>query len=136
VIEAPDLAGDPRFATNRGRVANYEALRPALAERLRRRNRAAWVEALKREAVPCGSVRDIGEVLQDEQLEARGMIERLDHLTAGMIRVLGVPIKLSDTSGSVRTPPPLLGQHTVSILSRDLGLTGEEIEALRSSGAI
>jgi formyl-CoA transferase/CoA:oxalate CoA-transferase len=136
VIDAGDLVDDPRFATNRSRVANYEVLRPALAERLRRRTRASWVEALKRESVPCGSVRDIGEVLHDEHLQARDMIESIDHLTAGMIRVLGVPIKLSGTPGSVRTPPPVLGQHTASILGRDLGLGEKDIEALRSAGAL
>jgi formyl-CoA transferase/CoA:oxalate CoA-transferase len=122
VTDADVLADHERFATNRARVANYDELRPLLVERLRTRNRADWVQRLKAAGVPCGSVRDIAEVLEDVHLEARDMIQALEHSAAGAIRVLGVPIKLSETPGSVRTPPPTLGQHTDAIL-RELGIT-------------
>jgi crotonobetainyl-CoA:carnitine CoA-transferase CaiB-like acyl-CoA transferase len=136
IIEASDLAGDERFATNRARVTNYDALRPLLVERLRTRPRTAWVEVLKAAGVPCGSVRTISEVLVDQQLDARGMVETVDHVSAGAIRVLGVPIKLSDTPGAVRSAPPALGQHTESILRDDCGLSAAQIETLRSEAAI
>jgi len=136
IIEASDLAGDERFATNRARVTNYDALRPLLVERLRTRSRTAWVEVLKAAGVPCGSVRTISEVLVDQQLDARGMVETVDHVSAGAIRVLGVPIKLSDTPGAVRSAPPALGQHTESILRDDCGLSAAQIETLRSEAAI
>ena len=64
------------------------------------------------------------------------MIQQIEHAIAGAIRVTGVPVRLSDTPGSVRTPPPTRGQHTVDILSGDLGVSGEEIEALRAERAI
>ena len=70
------------------------------------------------------------------QLAAREMIVPLDHLTAGPIRVLGTPLKLSGTPAAVRTPPPALGQHTATILEKDLGFTQSEIESLRMAGAI
>ena len=130
------IANDDRFATNRGRVVHYQELRPLLAERLRTRNRQEWVRELKSAGVPCGSVRDIGEVLQDRQLDARQMIETIDHVSAGSIRLLGVPIKLSDTPGAVRTAPPGLGEHTDRILRDDCGLTTEDIDALRASNTI
>ena len=136
VLGAKDLADDVRFATNRDRVANYEALRPLLANRLNSRTRVAWVGALKSAGVPCGSVRDVAEVLQDSQLLAREMIETVDHATAGSVRVLGVPVKLSDTPGAVTTAPPALGQHTEAILQNDCGLSVREIEALRLSGTV
>jgi crotonobetainyl-CoA:carnitine CoA-transferase CaiB-like acyl-CoA transferase len=136
IIDARELADDPRFAANRDRVAHYEALRPLLAERLNSGTRGAWVAALKSAGVPCGSVRDVAEVLQDAHLTARQMIETVEHATAGAIRVLGVPIKLSDTPGGVRAAPPALGQHTRRILQGDCGLSEEEIDALRSSGAV
>jgi crotonobetainyl-CoA:carnitine CoA-transferase CaiB-like acyl-CoA transferase len=60
----------------------------------------------------------------------------VDHVTAGAVRVLGVPIKLSDTPGAVRTAPPALGQHTEDILREDCGLSSGDIAALRASGAI
>ena len=135
VIGAEDLGSDERFATNRGRLTHYDALRPELGERLRTRRRAEWVAALKAVGVPCGSVRAVAEVLTDPHLQARGMIQELEHAAAGAIRVLGVPIKLSETEGSVRTPPPALGQHSDGILG-ELGLSAAEIAALRPDGVI
>ena len=135
VLDAPELAADERFATNRGRVAGYDALRPLLVERLRTRPRAEWVTRLKAAGVPCGSVRDIAEVLQDEHLEAREMIQSIEHSAAGALRVLGVPMKLSDTPGAVRTPPPVLGEHTDKVLSGDLGMDRAQINAMRETGA-
>jgi len=136
IIEADALAADDRFATNRARVINYNELRPVLAERLRQRPRNHWVDALKADGVPCGSVRAVSEVLEDRQLDARSMIETVDHVSAGAIRVLGVPVKLSDTPGSVRSAPPALGQHTDKILRQDCGLSAAEIQALRDSQTV
>jgi crotonobetainyl-CoA:carnitine CoA-transferase CaiB-like acyl-CoA transferase len=135
-LAAPGLADDPRFATNRDRVANYGALRPLLVERLESGTRDRWVTALKSAGVPCGSVREVAEVLQDTHLAARGMIQTVEHATAGALRVLGVPIKLSETPGSVRTAPPALGQHTREILQKDCGLSEREIDELRAAGAV
>ena len=131
-----DLSSDERFATNRARVTNYETLRPLLAQAFRRHTRAEWVERLRPAGVPCGSVRDVAEVLQDPHLEARGMIERLEHAVVGAMRVTGVPVKLSGTPGAVRTPPPTLGQHTVEILTKNLGYSEAEVQTLRAEGAI
>lgn len=136
VLGDPALADDPRFATNRARVSHYEELRPLLVARLAPRTRGQWVSDLKAAGVPCGSVRAVAEVLEDEQLDARQMIETVNHMTAGAVRVLGVPIKLSDTPGAVRTAPPVLGQHTDAILQADLGMTSADIAALRASGVI
>jgi crotonobetainyl-CoA:carnitine CoA-transferase CaiB-like acyl-CoA transferase len=135
VIGDESLPNDQRFTTNRGRVVHYNELRPLLAERLSTRSRQEWVRDLKAAGVPCGSVREIAEVLTDPQLDARGMVETIDHATAGAIRLLGVPIKLSATPGSVRAAPPALGQHTDRILE-ECGLSHAEIEALRASRAI
>jgi crotonobetainyl-CoA:carnitine CoA-transferase CaiB-like acyl-CoA transferase len=136
VIDAQEYAGDPRFATNQGRVVHYDELRPLLAERLRSRTRAEWASALKAAGVPCGSVRDIAEVLNDAHLDARDMIRTVEHMSAGAVQVLGVPVKLSETPGGVRTAPPALGQHTTQILESDCGLSPADIAALRDSGAI
>jgi crotonobetainyl-CoA:carnitine CoA-transferase CaiB-like acyl-CoA transferase len=129
------LAADERFATNPARVVNYDALRGAIAPVLRQRPRDEWTAALIAAGVPCGAVRDIPEVLADPQVAARQMIEAVEHVAAGTMRVLGVPIKLSRTPGAVRTAPPLLGQHTEAVL-RELGLGAAEITALRSSQVI
>ena len=136
VIGADDLKADERFATNRGRLKNYAALRPRLAQRLVTRTRDEWVAALKSAGVPCGSVRNVAEVLNDPHLHARDMIQDLEHAVAGAIKVLGVPIKLSATPGDVRTPPPALGQHTDRILKEDVGFDDGTIASLRTDRVI
>jgi crotonobetainyl-CoA:carnitine CoA-transferase CaiB-like acyl-CoA transferase len=72
-------------------------------------------------------VRDVPDALSDPQLMARQMIEAVEHAAAGTIKVLGVPIKLSETPGSVRTAPPVLGQHTAQVLA-EIGMTADEID--------
>jgi crotonobetainyl-CoA:carnitine CoA-transferase CaiB-like acyl-CoA transferase len=64
------------------------------------------------------------------------MIESVEHPTLGCLQVLGVPVKLSDTPGTVRTPPPQLGEHTAAVLGNDLGYAPEQIEALAAGGAV
>jgi formyl-CoA transferase/CoA:oxalate CoA-transferase len=129
------LAEDPRFRTNKDRAANYDELRPQLDAALRRRPRAEWVQRLGAAGVPCGSVREISEVLADPQLAARGMIAEVQHPTIGPARVIASPVKLSDTPASVRTAPPVLGQHTDALLG-ELGYDREAIDRLRASGVI
>jgi crotonobetainyl-CoA:carnitine CoA-transferase CaiB-like acyl-CoA transferase len=136
VIGDEALAGDARFATNRARVVHYDELRPRLADRLRARTRQDWVRDLKAAGVPCGSVREVAEVLADPQLDARGMIETVEHVSAGAIRLLGVPVKLSNTPGAVRLAPPALGQHTDRILQDDCSLSAEAINTLRAGKVV
>ena len=130
------LAADERFATNRGRVTGYAELKPLLTSRLATAPRDVWIARLKAAGVPCGSVRDLHEVFTDPQLLARGMVARVEHATIGALRLLGIPVKLSETPGAVRTAPPTLGQHTASVLERDLGMGRDAIDALRAQGVI
>jgi crotonobetainyl-CoA:carnitine CoA-transferase CaiB-like acyl-CoA transferase len=134
-IDRPELADDPRFRTNRDRLANYDALKPDLARTLITRTRAEWTRRFRAASVPCGAVRDVAEVLADPQIAARDMVATLEHPTAGPTRVIGTPIKLSDTPGSIRTPPPTLGQHTDAVLA-ELGYDRGMIDSLKTSGAV
>src|SRR4051794_481555 len=133
VIGTESLTGDARFATNAVRVEHQAELRPILSSRFKLQSRDHWIVELKAAGIPCGAVRDVAAVLADPQLQAREMIQTVEHATAGRVQVLGVPTKLSDTPGSVRTPPPALGQHTDAILQQDCGLSPTEIAALRAS---
>ena len=133
IAELPD---DERFATNRQRVSDYDALRPFVADRLRQRPRQHWIDALTNAGVPCGSVRNFEELFADPQLAAREMIAMVEHATIGPLRALGVPVKLSETPGAVRTPPPTLGQHTDTVLRDDLGFSADAIAALRRQQVI
>jgi crotonobetainyl-CoA:carnitine CoA-transferase CaiB-like acyl-CoA transferase len=130
------LDDDERFATNQLRVTRYEELKPILTERLKHRTRREWIEQLAEAGVPCGSVRDLQEVFSDPQLEAREMIASVEHAALGALRVLGMPIKLSETPGCIRMPPPTLGQHTDSVLRDELRLSHSQIAALRDQHAI
>ncbi len=130
------LVEDERFRTNPDRVRNREALQPILAERFRTRTRDAWLRELQAAGVPCGAVRDIAEALADPQVAAREMVQEVEHATAGLIKVLGLPVKLQSTPGSIRLPPPLLGQHTRQVLEHDLELTAGDIDALEREGVI
>ena len=129
VARLDDMPTDPRFATNPARVEHDVDVRARIGPVLRSRTRGEWIEALTNAGVPCGAVRTVAEVLEDPQLLARKMIKVVEHLSAGPLKVLGVPMLLSETPGSVRQPPPLLGQHTDSIL-KELGLDGEAIASL------
>ena len=106
------LAEEERFATNRQRVLAYDDLRRFVAARLAAETRAYWIERLTAAGVPCGSVRNLHELFADPQIAARAMVADLEHPAVGAMRVLGTPLKLSETAAAIRTPPPTLGQHT------------------------
>jgi len=130
------LAEDARFATNAARVEHYDEIRPHIARVMRTRSRQEWIDRLVPAGVPCAAVRGLDEVLADPQLAAREMIQSVPHPSAGPVKVLGVPIKLSETPGAVDHPPPRLGEHTASVLQRMLGFAPGEIEELSADGVV
>jgi len=135
ILQRPQLGIDPQYATNADRVRHYDALRDTLSRLFSSWTRADLLAALTAAGVPCSAVRSVTEALQDPQLSAREMIVPLEHVSAGGIRVLGSPLKLSETPASVRTPPPALGQHTDAVL-REIGLSDSDIASLRAARAI
>jgi crotonobetainyl-CoA:carnitine CoA-transferase CaiB-like acyl-CoA transferase len=122
VIGHPGMAEDTRFVTNADRVRNYDALRLDLTRLFASWRRVDLLKALSAAGVPASAVRNVTEALADPQVSAREMIVPLEHVTAGQVRVLGSPLKLSETPPSVHRPPPVLGQHTEAVL-RELGLS-------------
>jgi len=131
----PELASNPRFATNKDRMENYDEMRPPIDRVFRTATSAEWIARLNAASVPNGEVRDIGQMLNDPHLAAREMVQTLMHPTIGATRVIGAPIKLSDTPASLRTAPPVLGQHTDAVLA-ELGYSPAEIAALRESRVV
>ena len=127
---------EERFATNRQRVVNYSDLKPLLDRCLHTQPRSYWIQRLTEAGVPCGSVRDLHEVFSDPQVQARDMIACLEHAKAGLMRLVGTPLKFSETPGDIRTPPPVLGEHTDGVLTRDLGLTSAQVAELRGQGVV
>lgn len=130
-----DLLDDARFASNPERMVNIQSLTPIMEETFRTQPTAHWVEILDRAGVPCGPIYNIEQVYADPHVQSRDMAVELQHPKAGGIRNIGVAVKLSDTPGSVRTPAPLLGQHTDEVLA-EFGYADADIAALRQSGAL
>ncbi|HXF83698.1 MAG TPA: CoA transferase [bacterium] len=131
----PALLDDPRYATNRTRVAHRKELVARLEEIFRRQTTREWTAALDAAGVPCGPILSVEEVFADPQVLHRRMLEEVDHPTVGRIKQTGVPVKLSETPGRIRSAPPTLGQHTEAIL-REVGLDAEAIAALRRDRVI
>jgi formyl-CoA transferase len=134
VIDRPDLAKDPRFASNSERVANRAAMVPELNRAFAARDAEAWLAELSKAGLPCGPINTVREVFDHPQAEAREMVLEVDHPSAGPVRMPGFPYKLSDTPAAVRRPPPRLGEHTDGILAEHLGYSPEQIAELRARG--
>jgi len=130
-----DLATDPLFAGNPDRVAHRGALLPLIEGIMLTRTTEEWVAVLDAAGVPVGPIQTVDQALADPQVLARGMVATVQHPTEGELNMVNCPIKLSRTPATVRTAPPLLGQHTDGILA-SLGLTGDRISSLRKAGAI
>ena len=134
-IGRDDLASDPRFARPRDRMDNLGALVSTLEETFARETTGHWLTALEAAGVPAGPIYTLDEVYADPQVRARDMVVETEHPTAGRVRNIGIPVKLSETPGAFRRPAPALGEHTDEVL-RELGVSDERISTLRESGAV
>jgi formyl-CoA transferase len=110
-LSCPELAHDARFRTNPDRVRNRTQLQAILSERFQTRTTEEWVSAIGDSNVPVSAVRTVPEVLQDQQVLARNMVETIPHPRIGELRLLGIPFKFSETPARIRRHPPLLGEH-------------------------
>jgi len=135
VLGLEQLAADPRFATNADRVRHRKELAALLQERLERETSAYWLDRLEAEGIPAGPLYTYDQVFADRQVCHREMVVEVEHPVAGRTRVLGIPIKLSETPGAIRRPAPLLGEHTREILA-ELGFEPAEQERLKANGVI
>jgi crotonobetainyl-CoA:carnitine CoA-transferase CaiB-like acyl-CoA transferase len=130
------LPDDPRFSTNKARVANRAELIPLLRQATVFKTTAEWVALLEAAGVPCGPINDLAQVFADPQVQARGL--RVDMLN-GMGSItpqVASPLRLSATPVDYRLAPPLLGEHTDALLRRLLGLDDGQIASLRSAAVI
>jgi formyl-CoA transferase len=136
VLGQPELAADLRFATNPARVRNRDLLVPLLAQIMRGKTRREWIEALEQAGVPCGPINDLEEVFADPQVQARGLQIDMPHPSAGRVKLVASPMRLSATPPQYDMPPPLLGQHTDTVLGELLGYGAEQIAGLREKKVV
>ena len=127
------LADDPRFADNPSRVAHRSVLVPLLTEMTMTKTKNDWITTLEKANVPCGPINDLEEVFANEQVVSRQIELQVPHPTAGTMKLVSSPMKLSATPVEVRMAPPTLGQHTDEVLREQLGMSAEQISALRNN---
>jgi crotonobetainyl-CoA:carnitine CoA-transferase CaiB-like acyl-CoA transferase len=132
----PELAEDPRFASNGKRVENRAELTRLLAEVFRKRSTRDWVELLEAAGVPNGPINDIAQVFEEPQVKARGVRIELKHAAGTMLPMVASPMRFSETPLEYRQAPPLLGEHTEEVLRGLLGKSAAEIAALRAEQVI
>jgi crotonobetainyl-CoA:carnitine CoA-transferase CaiB-like acyl-CoA transferase len=136
VAGCPELARDPRFATNSKRVENRDAITRLLAEIFAKRTSRDWCDALEGAGVPNGPINNLKQVFEEPQVVARGMRIELDHAVAGRVPLIASPMKFSATPLEFKNPPPVLGQHTDEVLSKLLKLDNAAISKLRADGVV
>ena len=130
------LAENPLYITNPLRVENRKLLIPLLEVMTRRKTKADWISLLEAAKVPCGPINNFEEVFNNEQVKARGVQIEVPHPTAGSMKLVASPMRLSETPVEVRLAPPTLGQHTHEILQERLKLDPQAIVALQQKGVI
>ena len=130
-----DLLSDPRFKTNSIRMKNQDELYNILEKIFQEKTQHEWVEELSERSVLIAPVNSLEQTFQDPQILEDEMVVELEHPIAGKIKVLRTPINLSSTPLKIRTPPPLLGQHTVEVLLEH-GYSIDEIQQLRKEGVL
>ena len=136
VAGLPQLAGDPRFASNKARVAHRGELIPLLRQATVFKTTAEWIALLERAGVPCGPINDLAQVFADPQVQARGLRIELANGLGSRTPLVASPLRLSETPVQYRNAPPLLGEHSEQVLQQHLGLSAEQIAALRQAGVV
>lgn len=136
VAGQPQWAIDPRFATNKQRVAHRAELIPLIRQATVFKTTAEWVTALEVAGVPCGPINDVAQVFADPQVQFRGLQVDLPHALGGTVPQVASPIRLSATPVEYRRAPPLLGEHTLEVLTGVLGLSDADVMTLREAGVL
>ncbi|MCJ1473738.1 hypothetical protein MMC13_002389 [Lambiella insularis] len=135
-IGQPEWKIDDRFVTNSLRVKNRQVLEELIESITRSRPTSEWLDILNDSGMPYAAVNDIQGTLNHEHVLARDMVKEVEHPTCGPIKLVNTPVKYSYSEPSIRTPPPILGQHTDEILRGIVGVSETEIQSLREDGVV
>jgi formyl-CoA transferase/CoA:oxalate CoA-transferase len=135
-IGMPNLADESRFATNPARVQNRNQLVPILEKAFAEKTRQEWLKVLLDARLPAGPVYSMEEIFSDTHVQHREMLQKIRHPKAGIINQIGIPMKFSQTKSEIRSPPPLLGEHTDEVLRTLLGYNAQRISELHAKGVV
>lgn len=130
LLGAEHLSSDARFTTNPDRVKNREMLISILQKILNEHSTEHWEKLLEANKVPYGPINNMKQVFEDPQVLHRKMVEEVEHPIVGKVKVVGLPVKYSETPSTIRSAPPLLGEHTKEVLGEMLGYSNDQIEEL------
>lgn len=133
--ERTDLAGDERFKTRDSRRQHYAELERELAKTFATRERGEWLKRLEAHDVPAGPLYTMAEVVADPQVKHLGLVEELEHPEVGKLRFVGPSVNYQGLSKREVKPPPLLGEHTASVLA-ELGYSQDAIKKMATSGIV
>lgn len=136
VLELQELTEEPRYKSNQLRVQNRKELLQKLSQRFEQETTADWLRMFQGSGVPVGPINSIQQVFADPQVKHNGLIQEMEHPTAGRITVPGPAVRFSSFIPTTPAPPPLIGQHTVSVLRGTLNYSEEKITDLIQSGAV
>lgn len=131
VFQRSEIAQDPKFSKNADRVKNRAELIPLLETLFKTQPTAYWVAKLDEHQIPCGPINSLHQVFSDPQVQHRKLVQEIEHPTCGPIKVVGYPVKFSDSVTKIQSPPPTLGQHTEQVLKEVLGKTDAEVAILQ-----
>jgi len=134
IVELPELDTEENLRQP-GRWKNRAFINQKLSEKLQTNSQNYWLEKMRAARIPCAPVNNLAQALCNPQVLAREMVIEVAHPSGGAVKMPGNPVKLSEQTDSY-SPPPLLGQHTETVLKTLLGKTEAELNALRAAGII
>ncbi len=135
-LGCPEIADDPRYSVNSARIENRDELIQIIAERLRGKTTAYWLDQFASLHIPAGPINNLAQVFSDPVVAERRIVRKLNHSLAGEVPTVANPVQFSDTPVEYKLAAPVLGQHTAEVLKNDLGYSDDEIAQLYDSGAI
>ncbi|MCH8308468.1 MAG: CoA transferase [Proteobacteria bacterium] len=135
-LGCPEIADDPRYSVNSARIENRDELIQIIAERLRGKTTAYWLDQFASLHIPAGPINNLAQVFSDPVVAERRIVRKLNHSLAGEVPTVANPVQFSDTPVEYKLAAPVLGQHTAEVLKNDLGYSDAEIAQLYDSGAI